>query len=88
MGAEAINDLEEAEKFLSECREYARRIEDAVVFLRNSRDRVGDTWRDHDFETISSMIEDITREAAKAQQVADDEIIPHVTRKVEILKGK
>ena len=88
MGEEAINDLEEAEKFLSECREYSRRIEDAVVFLRNSRDRVGDTWRDNDFETISSMIEDITREAAKAQQVADDEIIPYVTRKVEILKGK
>ena len=88
MGEGAINDLEEAEKFLSECREYSRRIEDAVVFLRNSRDRVGDTWRDNDFETISSMIEDITREAAKAQQVADDEIIPYVSRKVEILKGK
>ena len=56
MGEGAINDLEEAEKFLSECREYSRRIEDAVVFLRNSRDRVGDTWRDNDFETISSMI--------------------------------
>lgn len=88
MGEGAINDLEEAEKFLSECREYSRRIEDAVVFLRNSRDRVGDTWRDNDFEAISSMIEDITHEAAKAQQVADDEIIPYVSRKVEILKGK
>ena len=88
MGDEAINDLEEAEKFLSECREYSRRIEDAVVFLRNSRDRVGDTWRDHDFETISGMIEDNTREAAKAQQIADEEMIPHVAKKVEILKGK
>jgi len=88
MGEGAVNSLEEAEKFLSECCEYSRRIEDAVVFLRNSRDRVGDTWRDNDFETISGMIEDITLEAAKAQQVADDEIIPYVSRKVEILKGK
>lgn len=88
MGEGAINSLEEAEKFLSECQDYSRRIEDAVVFLRNSRDRVGDTWRDPDFETISDMIEDITREAAKAQQVADEDIIPYVARKVETLKSK
>lgn len=88
MGEGAVNDLEEAEKFLAECREYSRRIEDAVVFLRNSRDRVGESWRDPDFDTISGMIDDITREAAKAQQVADEDIIPHVTRKVETLKKK
>ena len=84
----AVNSLEEAEKFLAECREYSRRIEDAVVFLRNSRDSVGETWQDPDFETISGMIEDITREASKAQQIADEELVPHVSRKVETLKAK
>lgn len=86
--ADAFISLEEAEQFLAGCKDFSQRIEAAVVALRNSRDRVGESWRDRDFETISGMIDDITRAAAASQQTADEEIIPHVERKVAVLGGK
>ena len=86
--ADAQISLEEAERFESACKEYAQRIEEAVAFLKSSVQRVGDTWRDADYETVCSMTEDIEREVAGALMTANDEIIPYVSKKVATLKSK
>ena len=86
--ADAQISLEEAERFESACKEYAQRIEEAVAFLKSSVQRVGDTWRDADYETVCSMTEDIEREFAGALTTANDEIIPYVSKKVATLKSK
>ena len=89
--ADAQISLEEAERFESACKEYAQRIDEAVTFLtflKSSVQRVGDTWRDADYETVCSMTEDIEREVAGALATANDEIIPYVSKKVATLKSK
>ena len=86
--ADAQISLEEAERFESACKEYAQRIEEAVAFLKSSVQRVGDTWRDADYETVCDMTEDIAREVAGALATANDEIIPYVSKKVATLKSK
>lgn len=86
--ADAQISLEEAERFESACKEYAQRIEAAVVFLKNSVQQVGYTWKDSDCETVRGMAEDIEREVAGALLVANDEIIPYVSKKVDVLKTK
>lgn len=86
--ADAKNNLEEAEHFESACREYAQRIESAVIFLKNAVARVGETWRDADYEKVVEMTEEIERESTKALVAAQEEIIPYVSKKVEVLKSK
>ena len=86
--ADAQISLEEAERFESACKEYAQRIEEAVTFLKSSVQRVGDTWRDADYETVCNMTEDIEREVTGALATANDEIIPYVSKKVATLKSK
>lgn len=86
--ADAKNNLEEAENFESACREYAQRIESAVIFLKNAVTRVGETWRDADYEKVVEMAEEIARESTKALIAANEEIIPYVSKKVEVLKSK
>jgi len=86
--ADAQISLEEAERFESACKEYAQRIEEAVAFLKSSVQRVGDTWRDADYETVCGMTEDIEREVSAALLVANDDIIPYVSKKVSVLKTK
>lgn len=86
--ADAKNDLAEAEKFEFVCREYARRIECAIVSLKNAVIRVGETWRDADYERVEELTADIEREILKALTSANEEIIPYVARKIEVLKSK
>ena len=86
--SDAKNDLAEAEHFELACREYAQRIESAVIFLKNAVTRVGETWRDADYEQVVEMVEEIARESTKALIAANEEIIPYVSKKVEVLKSK
>jgi hypothetical protein len=86
--ADAKNNLEEAEHFESACHEYAQRIESAVIFLKNAVTRVGETWRDADYEKVVELVEAIERESSKALVVAQEEIIPYVSKKVEVMKSK
>lgn len=86
--ADAQISLEEAERFESACREYAQEIESAVALLKNCVARVGETWRDADYETLCGMAFDIERDVAGALLVANDEILPYVSKKVAVLKAK
>jgi len=86
--ADAQISLEEAEQFEAACKEYAQHIESAVAFLRTSIERVGETWKDADYETVCGMVADIEREAMAAHSVTNDSIIPFVSKKVEVLKSK
>ena len=80
--------LEEAERFEFACKEYAQRIEEMVVFLRSCVDRVGGQWHDDDYETVCGMVADIERETVAALRVANEDIIPYVSKKVDLLKSK
>ena len=80
--------LNEAERFESACKEYAQRINEVMVFLKNSVHRVGEKWKDDDYLTICEMVADIEKETETALAVANDEIIPYVSKKVDVLKGK
>ena len=86
--AEAIINLAEAEQFEAACREYSQRIEEAVAFLKSSLARVGQSWDDPDYQSVCNMGEDIEREAMGAQMVANEQIIPYVSKKVEVLREK
>lgn len=86
--ADAQISLEEAERFESACKEYSQRLESAVAFLRNCVCRVGETWRDADYENVCDMTAGIEQRVMVALRVANDEIIPYVSRKVDILKKK
>lgn len=88
MSQDAKVNLEEAEVFLSACRDYASRIEAAVQALRNSVVRVGETWRDPDYDTICGMMSDIERDVSAALRVANEDIVPYVSKKVGILQSK
>lgn len=84
----AKNNLEGAEAFLSECRNYSQRLDDVIKTLKSSLNAVGYSWRDDDYITISDMIENIANEVEKTRRIADEDIIPYVTKKVEILRDK
>ena len=86
--AEAKIDLAEAERFENACKDYSQRIENAVAFLKNSVMRVGEHWNDSDYQTVFNMVADIEREVIGALTVANEQIIPYVSRKVEVLKAK
>lgn len=88
MSQDAKVNLEEAEVFLSACRDYASRIEAAVQALRNSVVRVGETWRDPDYDTICGMMSDIERDVSAALRVANEDIVLYVSKKVGILQSK
>ncbi|MBP5674281.1 MAG: hypothetical protein J6X49_17985 [Victivallales bacterium] len=80
--------LDEAEKFEFACKEYAQRIEEMITFLKNSVTKVGYKWNDSDYQTVYEMVVDIEHEAAAALIVANEEIIPYVSKVVEMLKNK
>lgn len=87
--ADAINDLEEAQRFKVACTEYSEGIYKVISFLRSSLERVGETWNDEDYYNgICGMVADIEQEIATAKRIADDEIIPYVTKVVDALSQK
>ena len=86
--ADAQISLEEAERFESACKEYAQRIESVVTFLKNSVARAGEGWGDNDYLTICDATADIEREVMAALMIAHEQIIPYVSRKVDVLKSK
>lgn len=84
----ATINLEEAQRFLSSCKSYSAELANVLTDLKNSLDRVGDSWRDDDYGVICSMVADVESEAAKALQVTEESIVPYVSKKIDMLASK
>ncbi len=74
--------------FERECRDFVDFLDECSKSLEDDTDQLGETWRDSEFSKVAVLSDEIKSIIDRARAIAEGELLPHVSAKLESLENR